>query len=284
MHKKTAMRMDRFLRPLILRTLRPSFMPPHPHSRLWRTGFTLLELLVSISVIALMAGILVPVLGRAKRSARCLQSQANLRQLHTMTELYKNDHKNLFPKPAEGTFRGNGDMGSDKRVEVLWYNAVDPYGGLNPPTTVAERQNRNDAPWKQSAAWAVITPDRQGANRTFKMNAHFADDNAGRYQTQENQVRHPSDTVLYGDGQAEDMDGQTSIGNASNFSMTEGIVGPRNPGRTVNIAFVDGHVSAEFQKLKEKVGSTVYPCPGWYSETDKAGGKDRTLVWDFTKR
>ncbi len=246
-------------------------------------GFTLLELLVTLSIIALLMGILIPFLSRGRRSAQALVSQANLRQLHDFTECYKNDHKSLFPKPAEGTFRGAGDMSTEARIQALWYNAVDPYAGLKPPETAAQRANRNDVPWKQSPAWAGLPDNRKTANRSFKMNQNFSDDTVGRYQTRENLVRHPVVTVLYGDGQAEDMDGQSSIGNASNFSLSEGIVGPRNPGKTVNIVFVDGHVSAEFQKLKEKVGSTLYPCPGWYSETDKAGGKDRTIIWDFTK-
>ncbi len=246
-------------------------------------GLTLLELLVTLAAITLLLGILIPVLSRAKRSAQVMKSQANLRQISLMTELYKNDHKSLFPKPAEGTFRGIGDMGTDARIQALWYNAIDPYAGLTPPQTAAQRQNRNDEPWKQSAFWGDIPDNRQAANRTFKMNANFADDNARRYRTPENLIRHPSRTVVYGDGQAEDMEGQSSIANASTFSLSEGIVGPRNPGRTALIAFADGHLSLESQPLKTQVGSTVYPCPGWYSETDKKGGSDRTLIWNFMK-
>lgn len=246
-------------------------------------GFTLLELLVVASIILVLAGILMPVLAHSRRTARTLKSQSNLRQIGLLTEMYKSDHKNLYPRPAEGTFRGEGDLTADERVRTLWYNAIDEYAGLRSPQTVAERQDRNDEAWKQSAAWADIPEERQAANRTFKMNKNFADDGGGRYQTKGHLVRHPDRTVVYGDGQAEDMEGQTSIANASNFSLSEGIVGPRNPGKGVNIVFADGHVSAEYQPLKMKSGSTVYACPGWYSETDKKGGTDRRLIWNFMK-
>lgn len=257
-------------------------MPPQP-SPATSKAFTLLELIIATAVIGLVMGIALPVLARARRAARSVQSLSNLRQLGQMTELYQDDHKRLFPKPAEGTFRGNGDLDADRRVQVLWYNALDPYAGLAPPATLADREKRNDVAWKQAPAWADIPSSRQAANRTFKMNAYFADDAEGRYQTHGHLVRQPARTVVYGDGQAEDMAGQSSIGNASSFAMTEGIVGPRNPGRSVHVCCADGHASAEYQPLKERDGSKIYPCPGWYSENDKKGGQDRTLIWNFVK-
>lgn len=57
-----------------------------------RHGFTLVELLVVISVIAILASLLLPALARAKARARSAQCLNNLRQLGLYTFLYADAH------------------------------------------------------------------------------------------------------------------------------------------------------------------------------------------------
>ena len=51
-------------------------------------GFTIVELLVVISIIALLVGILLPAIGKARESARLRLSQANLRNLGAAHQMY----------------------------------------------------------------------------------------------------------------------------------------------------------------------------------------------------
>ena len=71
-----------------------------------RRGFTLVELLVVITIIVILASIAYPVYTNVQERARVTQDMNNLRQIGLATQMYLNDNDNVLfsTDPAAGTW------------------------------------------------------------------------------------------------------------------------------------------------------------------------------------
>ncbi|MFT3788120.1 MAG: type II secretion system protein [Tepidisphaeraceae bacterium] len=82
-----------------------------------RTGFTLVELLVVIGVIALLISILVPALSQARQAGLRTKCLSNLRQLAIAQSAYASANRNLLFYAGDGTEQGS------------WIGVLQPFAG-----------------------------------------------------------------------------------------------------------------------------------------------------------
>ena len=104
-----------------------------------RRGFTLVELLVVVGIIAMLVGILLPALNKARQSAQAVACQSNLRQIGIGFRLYAESNKGSMPSAGD-----DGDAGSPILMpdnmgwasDALWMNAVSKAAFCGPTTRI----------------------------------------------------------------------------------------------------------------------------------------------------
>lgn len=197
-----------------------------------------------IAIIAILAGMLLPALSRARDKGKSAKCQSNLRQLALAATMFDDDN-GVFPigwPPANLL---------NQSPTPIWYRQLQPYLGRSEKIAgqgvficPASVQKRAKNAMSEGGFWGYLAYAQNGFinNGQDKIGSAVAKD--------------PSGTILYADTDGwdaclypDDPQGKTgnvcyrhSGGNERSAEKDRGIVGQRGAKRRANAAYIDSHV------------------------------------------
>ncbi len=230
-----------------------------------RRAFSLIELLIVVAIIAILMGILLPALGRARDQAKTTICLSNIHGLNTAANLYCNLFHDYFPPATYGS-------GDDWDFQVLPTSVVIP-GILWQGSTNLKIQQCPS----YTGPSATATDPYTGYNYNTSFIGHGWGE-ATTTPTRSVAIAAPATCAIFGDGQF--YTGSTdkfmrspllfpaSPDTLNIITRSAGTQGYRHLGKT-NVGYADGH--AETQSAQFTGGSPlVTPTTGFLSNDNSA--------------
>ena len=227
-----------------------------------KKGFTLIELLVVIAIIAILAGMLLPALGKVKEQGHRTQCASNIKQIALAAIHYSTDFDDyvlpsnpnftfagssnnvdcwvqgliLWGYLDKSNFKGNVKWGAEKGYATT--SATRPAGIFVCPTergTLENPDTTSPAPGRTTmygmgtfvGSWSYVVPgSTEAANRARKLNQYG---------------KHVSKVMLFGDKMFTSKCHNLNTSENAEGNIFNGMI---RHGGLANYAFFDGHAEA----------------------------------------
>lgn len=223
-------------------------------SRRFRSAFTLVKILIVLSIIGVLAALLWPVLAGARETARTTQCSANLRQIGLALQMYVSDHGRRYPP-------GGYPLG---KPECSWADLLLPYARQKQIFECPSAQHGEFQPGCPPDGAAADDPTvTVRFNGSYGLNWLRLNGNDG---IAEMRVRRPATTIVAMDGESPTgsylMTHSTGVGGTLFPIAGEDDVakmGVEVPGRHRggnNALFADGHV--KWTRIDSLVDETLW--------------------------
>jgi prepilin-type processing-associated H-X9-DG protein/prepilin-type N-terminal cleavage/methylation domain-containing protein len=209
-----------------------------------RAGFTLVELLVVIGIIALLISILLPSLQKARRAATAVACQSNMKQVYVAFVMYAQQNKGaLIPNGVKNW------SGASWATTNIWssYVVEGKYLGENGSKVMGCPGNDRDTEFSTGSVYGspMRDPGYWGTPGFYpKMKTKYRWEEIGRsaFSTDPARFTILIDSVRnYPDGPGQDLAGKSFFkGDAEHPSQS---IACRHSKRA-NVLFVDGHLEA----------------------------------------
>lgn len=265
-----------------------------------RRGFTLVELLIVIAIIAVLAALLLPALSRARAQARSTQCMSNLRQLYLANTMYASENRGHYCPAAPDVFEGQGGRirWHGERATPDATSEYDPKKGplaeYLPDGRVKEcpeffayrRRNESTQAFESSAGGYGYNAAYVGGTYHLREG-----EDAAIYTALDSRILNPSEVIMFADS-ALPMEGeiieygllyppynvtpQNPTGDPDDednpaFELTPSLHFRHN-GR-VNVVWCDGHISSEswgwtHEAMNVFDGNNLRWAVGWFGPKD----------------
>ena len=240
-------------------------LSPHESSR---HAFTLVELLVVIAVIAVLAGLLLPALAKAKGRAQNSKCQSNLHQWSIAAESYAGADDELPLEKPPGSpwpvsILNTWSVVSDPTNSTVWYNALAEEAGVQSMFYYGATPERHEEFYgnnifqcpsaRPDVVQAIVRPQF-----SLAMNSKLSQ---GGQVPRKNCTSYPSRTALFLDA---GVPGETRVAaGQDNYDGRPHVFAKRFSARhdgRGNIVFIDGHVeSLRADLVVTSVGEAYFP-------------------------
>ena len=176
-----------------------------------RRAFTLIELLVVIAILAMILGLLVPSLARARKQTQSVMCLTHLRQLSHGWHMYADDNNDVslpgrFAKLPGGTSNPDNwfDVGNGLKYRPRWVATMGKYVGVfafSRPRTDYDRQDYDSKVYRcpAVAGWNDERNYAYGYNHQFLGNARKSAGRFHNFPVNCSRIGSFASTVLAGD-------------------------------------------------------------------------------------